>query len=576
MSSCSALARLRGKGVPFFALLVGGGPLLGASRRLAERLGLADVTSIEGFVDDVAPFYRSADVFVLPSLEEGSGSLSLLEALQAGVAVVASRCDGIPEDVEEGEDALLVTPGDPEALAGSLARLLEDPALRRNLSRRARDDVRREVLGRSFHRGAPRDLSRGPRPARFLVRILDVSPRVTYPLDRGSAVRIFNLLRHLGHRHHVRQFSQAQSQDERYGRLSDEVRHSPSFSEYHWADRAASFLSEISERSWPTAPILSGAALRLRRPRALRRLFSWADVTLVEFPWQFDFCRRHARGPVVLASHNVEALKFPQYRSASGLPARRDVWLRLIEKTEARAVSQADLILAVSREDRQHFVERYGVESSRVAVIPNGAEIERYRPATADSRLEARRSLGLPDRPVVFFTGSDVPPNRAGLSWIRRLAASTDRFTFLVAGPVSRKTTEGRMIATGRVADISVCFRAADIFACPIRHGGGTKIKLLEALAAGLPTVAFPESTHGLDVRNEEHLLTEGADEEAWIAALHRLADDRAFSSRLGRAGAAHVEIHHDWARIAEDLELVLVRLLEGRAAPKPEPALLA
>lgn len=400
------------------------------------------------------------------------------------------------------------------------------------------------------------------------MKILDVSPRVAYPPERGSAVRAFHLLRHLGHRHEVRQFSQAQWRDKRFGGFSEEVRLSPSFSEYRWVDRVASLVSEISERSWTRAPLLSGAALRLRRPRALERLFSWADVTLVEFPWQFDFCRRRARGPVVLASHNIEALKFLDYRSACGLPVRPGAWLRFIERAEARAASRADLILAVSREDRQAFLERYRVDASRVAVVPNGADIDTYRPASAESRLAARRSLGLPDRPVVLFAGSDVPPNRAGVRWIHRLAALTDRFTFLVVGPVSRRMTEGHVVATGRVSDISVCFRAADMFICPVRFGGGTKIKLLEAFAAGLPTVAFEESIHGIGVRNDEHLLIEGPDEKALIAALHRLADDGGLSRRLGRSAATHVALHHDWARIAEDLERVLVRLVE-----RPRPA---
>jgi glycosyltransferase involved in cell wall biosynthesis len=134
-----ALARLRGDGVPFRACLVGGGTLLQAHRRLAERLGLLDVTSIEGFVDDVWPYLRNANVFVLPSLEEGSGSLALIEALQAGVAVVASDCDGIPEDVANGESALLVPPGDAEALSRALGRVLQDPSLRGALSRGARE-----------------------------------------------------------------------------------------------------------------------------------------------------------------------------------------------------------------------------------------------------------------------------------------------------------------------------------------------------------------------------------------------------------------------------------------------------
>lgn len=130
-----ALARLRGDGVAVRACLVGGWSLLDAHRRLAARLGLGPETVLIGYVPDPYPYLRRADVFALPSLEEASGSVSLLEALQAEVAVVASDVDGIPEDVTDAESALLVPPGDPGRLAGALRRLVEDPSLRARLAR---------------------------------------------------------------------------------------------------------------------------------------------------------------------------------------------------------------------------------------------------------------------------------------------------------------------------------------------------------------------------------------------------------------------------------------------------------
>lgn len=131
-----ALARVRATGIPFRACLVGGGPLLATHRRRVEDLGLAGVVRVEGFVPDPYPYLEDAHVFVQPSLEEGSGSLALLEALQAGVAVVASAVDGIPEDVVDGDSALLVEPGNPEALGAALALVVSDGDLRRRLARR--------------------------------------------------------------------------------------------------------------------------------------------------------------------------------------------------------------------------------------------------------------------------------------------------------------------------------------------------------------------------------------------------------------------------------------------------------
>jgi glycosyltransferase involved in cell wall biosynthesis len=133
-----ALAGLAREQVPFKACLIGPGPLLASNRALASRLGLHGRVAIPGWVEEVAPLLHAADVFVLPSLEEGSGSVSLLEALQAGVPVVASRLDGIPEDLREGTDAALVEPGDPHALQDALARLLRDVDARAALAARSR------------------------------------------------------------------------------------------------------------------------------------------------------------------------------------------------------------------------------------------------------------------------------------------------------------------------------------------------------------------------------------------------------------------------------------------------------
>lgn len=133
-----ALARLHADGVGFRACLVGPGRLLGAHRDLAASLGLSGCVAIPGRVDDVSPYLRCADLFVLPSLQEGSGSLSLVEALEAGTAVVASQCDGIPEDLVDGRNALLVPPGRARALAGALARVLDDPPLRAALAAHGR------------------------------------------------------------------------------------------------------------------------------------------------------------------------------------------------------------------------------------------------------------------------------------------------------------------------------------------------------------------------------------------------------------------------------------------------------
>ena len=118
--------------------------MLEKNRRLAARLGVADRMIFAGFVGDVRATLEAADVFAFPAVEEGSGSLSVLEAMSAGAPMVVTETDGLPEDVEHGHSGLLIPSKDPTALADALQKLLSDRALARRLGQGARDAYHRK------------------------------------------------------------------------------------------------------------------------------------------------------------------------------------------------------------------------------------------------------------------------------------------------------------------------------------------------------------------------------------------------------------------------------------------------
>ena len=124
--------------------VVGTGPELSALRDLVGELGLRDRVALPGHVpfEKLAAEYRSADVFCLPSLQEGFG-IVFLEAMAAGLPVVACRAAAVPEVVGDGECGILVPPGDVPALASALDALLGDEAERRRLGAAGRRRVAR-------------------------------------------------------------------------------------------------------------------------------------------------------------------------------------------------------------------------------------------------------------------------------------------------------------------------------------------------------------------------------------------------------------------------------------------------
>jgi glycosyltransferase involved in cell wall biosynthesis len=143
-----ALAGLRD--MPWELDLIGDGPLLGDAENQAAALGISERVRFWGSRKDVAERLAKSDVFLLLSDREGF-PISILEAMRAGLPVVASAVGGIPEAVEDGVSGFLVPPRDPETLRDRIHRLLAEPALRRRLGDGGRRRYEQEfTLSHSF------------------------------------------------------------------------------------------------------------------------------------------------------------------------------------------------------------------------------------------------------------------------------------------------------------------------------------------------------------------------------------------------------------------------------------------
>jgi glycosyltransferase involved in cell wall biosynthesis len=132
-----ALAMVRTAGVAFHAVFVGEGVERERIEAVRARLGLQKQVTLAGLQHDVRPYYAMAQIAVMASHSEGSPN-ALLEAMAAGLPIVATRAGGIPEIATHEETALLVETRQPKAIAQAIQRLLEDPALRERLSTQAK------------------------------------------------------------------------------------------------------------------------------------------------------------------------------------------------------------------------------------------------------------------------------------------------------------------------------------------------------------------------------------------------------------------------------------------------------
>jgi glycosyltransferase involved in cell wall biosynthesis len=146
-----AAARLTGEHPGLRVVLVGSGPLEDGLRARARSLGIADATVFTGSRDDVFELLPAFDLFALSSRFEGL-PIALLEAMACGVPPVVTRVGGIPEVVTDGHDGVLVEPGDAEALATALGKVLADPGRQSELATRAAERARAFDLAHAVRR----------------------------------------------------------------------------------------------------------------------------------------------------------------------------------------------------------------------------------------------------------------------------------------------------------------------------------------------------------------------------------------------------------------------------------------
>lgn len=131
---------------PAALVIVGDGPERARLERLRTQLGVAGQVRLVGYRDNVSPYYEAADVFVLPSYSEGSPNV-LLEAMDAGVPIVATSVGGVREMIHHGEEGWLVRSGDSEGLARGMLAVLSKPDLRASLTSAARRSLRAYAPG---------------------------------------------------------------------------------------------------------------------------------------------------------------------------------------------------------------------------------------------------------------------------------------------------------------------------------------------------------------------------------------------------------------------------------------------
>ena len=342
--------------------------------------------------------------------------------------------------------------------------------------------------------------------------------------------------------------------------------------EHSRARLAWDHLRSVASRRAYTVFSYESAAYRARVEELLRtRRFDLVHVDSLDLSGYLPLLRDT---PVVCVHHNVEsALLRRRAENESSAPRRRYVALQadLLEAEERRWCGRLALNVAVSEEDRRRFGRL--APGAPFTVVPNGVDTDTFRPAS------------VPQAGVVFVGGYSWYPNRDALVHFAedvlpllraQVPGVAVRWVGRAPDEVRREYRERHgMELTGYVEDIRPIVQAAACYVVPLRVGGGTRLKILDAWAMGKAVVSTSVGCEGLDARDGENILVRD-DPAEFAAAVRRVLEDETLRARLGEGARRTAEEVYEWEVIGRSMTREYLALLGGGSVEAAAPAVAA
>jgi len=222
---------------------------------------------------------------------------------------------------------------------------------------------------------------------------------------------------------------------------------------------------------------------------------------------------------------------------------------------EGLAARLSDIVLCVSSIDKRAFMNMYGIDSDKITLVPNGTSLQKAQSASRNKEL-----FGL-DRSklaIVFHGTYMYAPNREAIRCIRNSVAPyfkrhSAEVEFVVAGNEVPRCEFDNVRCLGFVDDIYTLLKSSDIAIVPLKSGGGTRLKILDYFAAGLPVVTTEKGIEGIEASDQVQALIVNKTGD-FIRALMYLIDDAKERERISANAFKLVKSLYDWDVIGESL----------------------
>jgi polysaccharide biosynthesis protein PslH len=391
------------------------------------------------------------------------------------------------------------------------------------------------------------------------LNILVIDEFLPFPLDAGKTIRTWNLLKPLAARHSITMLCHGNPRDPQIIAAKETLE--AAGIKVHFAGplpnpTGAKLYQQLLRNcvsGLPYSVVKHTTAAFRSKLQAMLRHESF-DIIHCEWTPYARYMVETAEFPFVIDAHNVETLIWKRRSENAGNPAAKLFFAQQaakMQRFEKRVFAQAECVAAVS-EAEASTIGQWGARQAEV--VHNGVDLDRFTPTFSGRSNE-----------FVFLGSLDWFPNQDAVSYlVKRLVPQIRQVrpdaTFRVVG--RRPSAEFRREVDGitgvqlsaDVDDVRPFLHSAAALIVPLRIGGGTRIKILEAMSSGCPVISTSVGCEGLDVRAGENILLCNEDEE-FVAAAIRLLVDSHLGRQLGAAGRHLVEQRYSWNSAANKLE---------------------
>jgi sugar transferase (PEP-CTERM/EpsH1 system associated) len=388
------------------------------------------------------------------------------------------------------------------------------------------------------------------------MNILWIKTELLHPIDKGGKIRTYNMLKELKREHRITYLTLDDGTADAAAReRAIEYCHDLVCVPHTQRQKfTAGFYAELFSNLVSSLPYAIKKYTSPELREEISRRAGDCDVVVCDFLALAANVPANLGKPTVLFQHNVEAMIWKRHCEVQNNPLKKAYLFAQWKKMRAferRMCRSFDSVIAVSEEDGVQIRSEYGAQN--VFDVPTGVDTEFFRPSGVEK--SAAHNL--------VFTGSmDWLPNEDAIRYFTeqimpRIKSQIPDVTLTVVGRnpyqslVELAKNDDSIIVTGRVDDVRPYMERAAAYVVPLRVGGGTRLKIFEAMAMEKPIVSTTIGAEGLPVSDGAELLLADSP-EAFAAAVVRVLQDRDVANELAQRAAHLVRAEFGWQKVAE------------------------